>query len=474
MLFITAALLCAFHPLGEAASIMRSTGTISAQGDVLFDEGKAPQEGPELLISQLSVPDGTNLPLTQQTSRDTASLSILWNFTKRHNHVDEHSDQAEIDRCKRYGFQWRGRDKKRRIFMGALIADDSWHAILAHAAEAKDLYYATAFVESNRTLSYEEAFRPWRFTSSSQDLKVLRSGIFGSSTKVTVDYHIDNPANRPTREKLDVEKLAREKIADRWKRENMTEDDIGIVCDLDEFFTRDFLLAAQSCDIPQFRPGNDCRKPKLLASTRVFESSPNCVVDNRRWFHPDMLSGQCIDKIGNAEIHKPGRRKWNGLGARVEGYGTTPDDYSKMPDTKMYPLWKPDDFRMLVGGQSLKGPYLKSSNGTWKDHGVTGFHLHNYFYTSHAIRYKYLTYGHRRPDAFRTPLGQLSQDLELAVKCAQESGSPQVGLYWLLKGGFDTLQGPAPIAYKSLPEYIKARHEEFKQILLEDERKYGK
>jgi len=360
--------------------------------------------------------------------------------------------------------------------MGTLIADDSWHVILVHAAEAKDLYHAVAFVETNRTTSYQPSFRPWRFTPSSQDLKLLTSGIFGSSTKVTLDYHIDNPADLPTRTRfgIDVEKLAREKIADRWKKENMTEDDLGIVSDLDEVFTRDFLLAAQSCDIPELRPGNNCRAPKLVARTLVFESSPSCITENRRWFHPDMISGQCVDKIGNAEIHKPGQREWNGVGARLPGYGLNPDDYSKMPNTTMYPLWKADDFRMLVGGQGINGPYYSDSHGKLKDYAVTAFHLHNYFSTVHEIRFKYLTYSHPHFNALHTSLAALSPDLQLAVNCARASWSLHVGNYWLLKGGFDALRGPAPIAYKSLPEYVRARHEEIKQILLKDEKKKGK
>ena len=50
-------------------------------------------------------------------------------------------------------------------------------------------------------------------------------------------------------------------------KQGMTTDDIGIIGDTDEIFTRDFLLAASSCDIPQFRPGKDCKHPKLTGST---------------------------------------------------------------------------------------------------------------------------------------------------------------------------------------------------------------
>lgn len=51
-------------------------------------------------------------------------------------------------------------------------------------------------------------------------------------------------------------------------------------------FSRDFLRALQVCDIPEFREGQNCHSPKLLGSTLVLESSAECITKGRRLHHP--------------------------------------------------------------------------------------------------------------------------------------------------------------------------------------------
>lgn len=402
------------------------------------------------------------------------SLSILFNFSKRFSPVDDHGDEindieAEIKRCERYGFKYDNqRRRRRRIFFGSLIAEDSWHPILLHAAEAKGLYHSVALIETNKTTSLDEkSFRNWRFTPSSSELKALKSGIFGPSTRVTVDFHVDDPKLRPDGVIGDmaVEKLAREKIVQRWKDNGMTEEDVGIVSDLDEFFTRDFLLAARSCDVAVFRPGQDCRKPKVLAMTRVFESSPDCPVAKRRWHHPDMMIGQCIHEIGNETLHKPGLRNWNGIGQREKGYGLESHDYSKMPNTTMFPLWRPDDFRMVDGSEPTHGPkYFDNRTNSWRDYNVQGFHMHNFFMSQKDIRNKYTMYSHPVHDAHSRPFGQLSGDTLLAMNCAldlPQNASLQDG-FLRVPGGLSEMNGPKPVVFEHVPAYVYARHSEVK------------
>ena len=82
----------------------------------------------------------------------------------------------------------------------------------------------------------------------------------------------------------------------------MKPDDVAIIADADETFTRDFIRALQVCDIPQFEPGQNCQAPKLIASTLVLESSPECVTmgdrvitKKRRWHHPgEFVLGQAL------------------------------------------------------------------------------------------------------------------------------------------------------------------------------------
>ena len=295
------------------------------------------------------------------------SLRILLNLMKNYNPPDAHAHSktitdsvAERERCQRFGFEYAGRKTRRRIFFGGLIADDSWHPIAVHAAEAYKLYYSVSFIESSATLSTDNTqSRKIRFTPDSVDFRVL-SGIFGPSTKVTVDLYADYPEEERGSSTgkgaiIIVEDMQRERILERWKENGMAVDDIGIVGDADEVFTRDFLLAAQSCDVPNFRPGQDCRRPKLVSKALIFESSPECATAKKISFHPDMIIGECIDGIGNSDVHKPGKRAFNGNGRRIKGYGLNPEEYSLMPNTTMFPLWKPLDFRSTEGGAFVPG-----------------------------------------------------------------------------------------------------------------------
>eukprot|EP00551_Chaetoceros_affinis_P013617 CAMPEP_0203708888 /NCGR_PEP_ID=MMETSP0091-20130426/60356_1 /ASSEMBLY_ACC=CAM_ASM_001089 /TAXON_ID=426623 /ORGANISM="Chaetoceros affinis, Strain CCMP159" /LENGTH=103 /DNA_ID=CAMNT_0050585705 /DNA_START=39 /DNA_END=347 /DNA_ORIENTATION=+ len=102
-----------------------------------------------------------------------------------------------------------------------------------------------------------------------------------------------------------------------------------------------------TCDVPKFRKGQDCQKPKYIGSTLVFESSAECVKENEKWYHPDMMIGECVDTIGNSTLHPPGEREVNGNGKRRKGYGLQSGDYSGMSPidniSTKYPLWTPAD-----------------------------------------------------------------------------------------------------------------------------------
>ena len=100
-----------------------------------------------------------------------------------------------------------------------------------------------------------------------------------------MDYYITNRTEKPSDTVLH-EVLQKEGITERWKLNGMQPDDIAVLQDADETFTRDFLRALQICDVPVFRRNQDCHKPKLLGSTLVFESSSECITRGRRWYHP--------------------------------------------------------------------------------------------------------------------------------------------------------------------------------------------
>jgi len=410
--------------------------------------------------NSLSITDHPIDELISETQEK--SLRILFNFMRNFVPDDEHGEAiadpaAESARCERFGFRYAGRRTRRRIFFGGLIADDSWHSILVHAGEAYGLYHSVAFIESNATIGPDNSqSRTLRFTPNSTAFKVLQSGIFGPSAKVTIDLYIDRPKERNLRTII-VEDMQRELILQRWKKNGMTGNDIGIIGDTDEIFTRDFMLAVQSCDVPQFRPEQDCRTPKLIAKTLIFESSPECVWKGRTWYHPDMIIGECIDAIGDSEVHKPGLRAYKGNGRRVEGYGKTPGNYTLMPNTTMFPLWKPLDFRSTEGGNMVSGSQAYS-----------GFHLHNFFSSTKVLRNKYATYGHPVKGANHIPLGKLQGDIDLAVNCV--TGRPDSRR---IARGFKAIDGPTPIVYQQLAYYRMARQQELKEMILKDEEEFG-
>ena len=60
-----------------------------------------------------------------------------------------------------------------------------------------------------------------------------------------------------------------------WKAEGMRPSDIGVLADSDELFSRHFLKALLTCDVPQFRVAVSCKNPKVL---RSFARKLVCVI----------------------------------------------------------------------------------------------------------------------------------------------------------------------------------------------------
>lgn len=97
---------------------------------------------------------------------------------------------VERARCTRYKLNYtpNNNNKRRRIFWGANIADDSWNVISVQALETYGIFHTAAFVESNRTMANE---RKLRFADGSLNKQVLMGGMFGEDTKVSVDYYVN-------------------------------------------------------------------------------------------------------------------------------------------------------------------------------------------------------------------------------------------------------------------------------------------
>ena len=128
--------------------------------------------------------------------------------------------------------------------------------------EAFNIYHTVAFVEGNNTINMERS-RKWTYLAgddrpSSERLYRLYQ-LFGQRTRVSVDYYTTERTIEHGKGRWGVlhEVLQRDGILHRWRRNGMTGEDVGVIADTDETFTRDFLRALQMCDIPHFRPGQD-------------------------------------------------------------------------------------------------------------------------------------------------------------------------------------------------------------------------
>mmetsp|Transcript_2515 Transcript_2515/g.5495 ORF Transcript_2515/g.5495 Transcript_2515/m.5495 type:complete len:894 (+) Transcript_2515:69-2750(+) len=376
--------------------------------------------------------------------------------------IDDDDDIVDIEkekeRCDRYNFKLANEKnpKRRRLFLGSLLANDSLEVLKAVGTEAWNMFHTVSFIEGNVTQNLSP--REWKYydpNKPSEHLNTLYQ-LFGPKTKVSVDYYVSNLKTVGGNE-LITEFLQREGSMYRWEMNGMQEDDIGIILDADEIFTRDFLRAMQVCDMPEFNSNQDCREPKLIASTIVMESSPNCVTKDRRWHHPDAIIGKCLKQVGNETLHPPTKREYKGRhGMRQRGYGFE-KDYSKyvaegFGPKNTYPLWDAVDFRMEVGGN------MRSKG----DGSPTGYHFHNFFNNGEEIHVKYRTYGHSIKSAMEMPLWDLSADLKLAVDCTHDSSNDQVLDF------NNTGSSNMPIYY--LNEKVRnARHQLWKKIVQDEE-----
>ena len=315
-------------------------------------------------------------------------------------------------RCHRYGTTPLVGGQRRRIFVGSLLADESWLTILNSAIEAYGIYYYFVFVESNQTQNSSP--RKLRFQNNSPFHQLLTGGIFGPQTVVQVKQHIWETFNFSDHDHLKLsndyplmrEFAQRERILEFWIENGMSQNDIGIIADADETFSRDFLLAAQSCDFPELRPDTDCAKSRISARAMSFRGDFSCMFRSV-WFKPQMLIGHCFEGIGNSSGIPlyPRNPRFND---RSRGYGWD-DDFSKIPQGP-FPLYKVQD--LVRPGGTTYHPYNDSEN-------PIGYHLSNFFNSPEVYRFKFGTYGHPNASAFNVSFEKLNVHVEYMLDCAR-------------------------------------------------------
>ena len=306
-------------------------------------------------------------------------------FKEIQDEIDQDSLEA---RCHRYGFAMTPPANKtvpklpRRIFFGGLIAEEPWELLEIVAAETHGVYDAMVFVEGNRT----QMFYPREFKRANDKHTQKMKDLFGVSTLQIRRYVNENKDQQG----LWREHLQRHDILLGWKELGMTKDDVGLISDADETFSRDFLRAIQYC--PYIKAldyeAHKClnTEVKIVGSTQVFETSPVCVTDQRAWFHPDMLIGACIEEIGDSSVNPIAQRESRYI--RAPGWGkdcNTTDwekSYGKLPNKDLHPLFSAGDFRMQCGGRMYEAK--RGLNRTK----YSAFHFHNFFANFESTRRK--------------------------------------------------------------------------------------
>ena len=369
-------------------------------------------------------------------------------------------DDDPHERCHRYGFFYDPNSKKRRLFYGSLLAEEPDELLEIVAAESYGIYTGMVFVESNRTQNF--APRPVRRVQQVKKLEAL-FGMEDNSSNLQVRVYVNEKAKFTG---IRREHAQRQEILRGWKELGMTQEDVGVLADTDETFTRDFLRAAQSCQVPALDySSHQCHTSnvKIAASSRVFETSPECVTAVRGWYHPDMVLGHCIEMIGNRSIHPVAFRDGP---RRAHGYGRAcSKDFSKLTPGQ-HPLWSAADFRMLCGQQAIRTD-TSSRHSTY-----TGFHFHNFFTDFNATRMKYHTYGHatKARQAFAVPLNEIGKnDLNLMYNCVRGLESESNQKWARILGGLNASLPPIPIYFQDL-DYRRRRHEWVQeQVRLDDE-----
>ena len=355
--------------------------------------------------------------------------------------------------------------QRRRLFCGAMIANDSKEVLQAISTEAYNIFHTVEFIESNYTPNLSP--RNWTYFGSKDASKRLHmiQQLFGRDTKVSVDYYVPLLENVRDVPPMSIEDFHREGFSHRWKMNGMRPDDVGIVIDPDEMITRDFLRALQVCDVPQFRQDEqDCKAPKIIASTLIFESSPECAWKDRRGFHPDAVLGKCIDQIGSTVMHPPTKYNyWQNHGSRLDGYGHG-GNYSlyqaEQGHHDKYPLWQSHHIRLGTGGQQI------SKN----DKSPTAYHFHNMFSSADQIRLKYSTYGHANfvfnQQLLDRPLSERTdEDTQLALACARGNYTSGPNR----ESSFESISSSVKPIYYLNEEVRHARHSVWQDIIRKDD-----
>lgn len=372
-------------------------------------------------------------------------------FRQLQQKVDNYDNSL---RCQRYGFRYDAKQQpaNRRIFHGTMTADEPWELFEIVAAEVYGIFAAMVFVEGNRT----QTFAPRAFRRLGREATLRQ--MFGVEAIQMRPYVDEDPAVRG----FTREDNHRAQIIQGWRELGMGPDDVGLLSDADETFTRDFLRAVQVCDgidvLNYDLHHCEHSNVKLYADTRVFESSPECITADRSWYHPDIIIGHCVEGIGDEDKHPPAPRI-PGSYRRAEGFGHKGwGEEQKITDNR-YPAWNFADFRGTIGGRPVSTHNVKASSQAlgFQPDRYTAFHFHNFFAQFNSTRFKYKTYGHSNPRAYEQRIEEMNNDLKMMYRCVKDLKEDQDQKWKRVVGGFENINPFYPIYFQD-EDYRRRRH----------------
>ncbi|GKY93873.1 hypothetical protein MPSEU_000354200 [Mayamaea pseudoterrestris] len=370
--------------------------------------------------------------------------------------------QDEIDkddpstRCFRYGFTYDPAMTPRRIFYGTLMASEPWELFEIVAAEAHGVFSGMVLVEANRTQNFTPR------TLLRMQHKETFQKLFGLDNVLIVPFVNELKRLRT----IQREHAQRDEIIRGWKTLGMQRDDVGYLADADETFSRDFLRAVQTCQIELLEyEKHKCQigASVVSAAPQIYEMSPECVtVGARHWRHPDVLSGHCIEGIGDASKNPIAFRREDIPFLR----GNT-SQVNVVNGEKYYPLYTAADLR-IISGRTVETTREARLIDNDLDK-FNAYHFHNFFANEQELRHKYFTYGHPDSEAMNKTMEDLHEDLAFVVGCVKNMTTKHPkSKYARVVGGYDFLQPHFRPIYFADPLYRRHRHEKVTRLVLDD------
>ena len=241
--------------------------------------------------------------------------------------------------CNKYGYSsYNSKDHYTpRLFYG-VIFNHELDILQIALYEMIDVIYSFSIVEANSTftgiprkLKFLDLHNRLNSYYSQLSIKLNSKVTYAPWLQVNNNSYlssIDTPL--PNHAGYGREENIRNSILESWKKLGMSDEDIGIISDSDEFISEEFLHAIKNCDIfSDFKTNlkylslkDNCKRSKILSKSYIFSSNLDCpqraqygnrtaiFAGIRMNWHPDVIIGKCLlDESSNTTVENVRTRK---------------------------------------------------------------------------------------------------------------------------------------------------------------------